>query len=170
MTPAPARNLFYRNNLFYAHYGKYHNRNHGTPPMAPGNVDYNVFNADRHQQLPILKYEAHGILDPKLKVNADQSLPAGSKAIDSGADLSKHFGAPLPGCPSQYFAGKAPDMGEPFTLPAGSTIMDMATAIHRQLAENLKFARIWGEGVYDGQNAPRNHILHDRDIVELHFD
>jgi ribosome-interacting GTPase 1 len=65
--------------------------------------------------------------------------------------------------------GKAPDMGEPFTLPAGSTIMDLATAIHRQLAEKLKFARIWGNGVYDGQNAQRSHILNDKDIIELHF-
>ncbi|MHC4062400.1 MAG: GTPase [Planctomycetota bacterium] len=65
--------------------------------------------------------------------------------------------------------GKKPDMNEPFTLSAGSTVMDLAGAVHRQLAENLRFARIWGTGVYDGQNAPRNHILHDKDIVELHF-
>jgi ribosome-interacting GTPase 1 len=65
--------------------------------------------------------------------------------------------------------GKKPDMNEPFTLPAGSTVMDLAGAVHRQLAENLRFARIWGTGVYDGQNAPRNHVLHDRDIIELHF-
>ena len=65
--------------------------------------------------------------------------------------------------------GKPADMDEPFTLPAGSTVMDLATAIHRQLAERLKFARIWGTGVYDGQNAQRNHILNDKDIIELHF-
>jgi ribosome-interacting GTPase 1 len=65
--------------------------------------------------------------------------------------------------------GKKPDMNEPFTLPAGSTVMDLAESVHRQLAENLRFARIWGTGVYDGQNAPRNHVLHDRDIIELHF-
>jgi ribosome-interacting GTPase 1 len=65
--------------------------------------------------------------------------------------------------------GKRADMDEPFTLPAGSTVMDMATAIHRELAEKLKFARIWGKGVYDGQNAQRNHVLNDKDIIELHF-
>jgi len=65
--------------------------------------------------------------------------------------------------------GKAADMGEPFTLPAGSTVMDLATAVHRQLAEKLRFARIWGTGVYPGQNAQRNHILNDKDIIELHF-
>jgi ribosome-interacting GTPase 1 len=65
--------------------------------------------------------------------------------------------------------GKKPDMNEPFTLPAGSTVMDLAGSVHRQLAENLRFARIWGTGVYDGQNAPRDHVLHDKDIIELHF-
>ena len=65
--------------------------------------------------------------------------------------------------------GKPADMTEPFTLPVGSTIMDLATHIHRHLAEKLKSARIWGTGVYDGQNAQRNHILNDKDIIELHF-
>ena len=65
--------------------------------------------------------------------------------------------------------GKKPDMNEPFTLPAGSTVMDLATDIHRELAEKLKSARIWGTGVYDGQNVQRNHVLNDKDIIELHF-
>jgi hypothetical protein len=65
--------------------------------------------------------------------------------------------------------GKPADMSEPFTLPAGATVMDLATAIHRELAGKLKFARIWGTGVYDGQNAQRNHVLNDKDIIELHF-
>lgn len=65
--------------------------------------------------------------------------------------------------------GKPADMSEPFTLPAGSTVMDLATDIHRQLAEKLKSAKIWGTGVYDGQNVQRNHILNDKDIIELHF-
>jgi ribosome-interacting GTPase 1 len=65
--------------------------------------------------------------------------------------------------------GKPADMSDPFTLPAGATVMDLATAIHRELAGKLKFARIWGTGVYDGQNAQRNHVLNDKDIIELHF-
>ncbi len=65
--------------------------------------------------------------------------------------------------------GKPADMTEPFTLRVGSTVMDLATVIHRQLAEKLKSARIWGTGVYDGQNVHRTHVLNDKDIVELHF-
>jgi ribosome-interacting GTPase 1 len=65
--------------------------------------------------------------------------------------------------------GKQPDMNEPFTIPAGSTVLDLARVIHRELAEKLKAARIWGTGVYEGQSVQRHHVLQDKDIVELHF-
>jgi ribosome-interacting GTPase 1 len=65
--------------------------------------------------------------------------------------------------------GKPVDMNDPFTLPTGSTVQDLARTIHRQMADKLKNARIWGTGVYDGQNVQLHHTLHDKDIVELHF-
>ena len=64
--------------------------------------------------------------------------------------------------------GKPADMDKPFILPRGSTVLDLAAAIHRDIAANLKRARIWGVGVYDGQPVQRDHILSDRDILELH--
>ena len=65
--------------------------------------------------------------------------------------------------------GLEPDMTEPFVMPKGSTVIDLARSIHRELAEKLKSARCWGSGVHDGQNVHRTHILCDRDIIELHF-
>ncbi len=62
-----------------------------------------------------------------------------------------------------------PDMKDPFTLKKGSTVQDLATLIHRELGEKLISARAWGTEVYDGQNVQKNHQLHDRDIIELHF-
>ena len=107
------------------------------------------------------------------------SVPIGRISAGNLADPRRH---PIPAgnlaeamiCPeSGYFAsvppGEPADMTEPFTLPVGSTVMDLAVAVHRQLAEKLKSARIWGTGVYDGQNAQRNHVLNDKDIIELHF-
>lgn len=61
------------------------------------------------------------------------------------------------------------DKSDPFTLPEGSTVEDLARLIHRDLAEKLKSVRCWGTGVHDGQNVQRTHVLHDKDIVELHF-
>jgi small GTP-binding protein len=64
--------------------------------------------------------------------------------------------------------GKPPDMGAPFSLPVGSTVVDLATLVHRDLATQLKTAKMWGTGVFDGQAVQRDHVLHDRDVVELH--
>jgi ribosome-interacting GTPase 1 len=65
--------------------------------------------------------------------------------------------------------GKPPDLQSPFTCPAGSTVLEMAALVHRDFAQGLKSARIWGTGVFDGQTVKRDHVLHDRDIVELHL-
>ena len=64
--------------------------------------------------------------------------------------------------------GKPADLTSPFTCPAGSTLVDMAALVHRDFAHHLKSARIWGTGVYDGQSVGRDHVLCDKDVVELH--
>jgi small GTP-binding protein len=64
--------------------------------------------------------------------------------------------------------GKPPDMASPYTCPAGSTLLELAGLVHRDFTEKLKSARIWGTGVYDGQTVTRDHVLHDKDVVELH--
>lgn len=65
--------------------------------------------------------------------------------------------------------GKPADYESPFTVPRNGTIEDLALQVHRELAENLKFARIWGESVHDGQSVGREHVLSDKDLVELHI-
>ena len=63
-----------------------------------------------------------------------------------------------------------PDMKEPFTLKRGSDVHDLAYHIHRELAKKLKTARAWNSpNIHDGQNVPREHILSDKEIIELHF-
>ena len=64
--------------------------------------------------------------------------------------------------------GKPPDMEAPFILPRGSTVLDMARAVHREFPDRLKFACVWGSAKFDGQQVHRDHVLVDRDIVELH--
>lgn len=64
--------------------------------------------------------------------------------------------------------GKPVDRQHPFTLPIGSTIADLAYHIHHDLADQFKYAKVWGSGVFDGQTVKRDHELHDTDIVELH--
>jgi ribosome-interacting GTPase 1 len=64
--------------------------------------------------------------------------------------------------------GKKPDFERPFVLPEGATIHDLAVHVHKEVAERLKFARIWGHAKFDGQQVDRHHVLADKDVVELH--
>ncbi len=64
--------------------------------------------------------------------------------------------------------GKPAEMRSPFTLPAGSTIADLARLIHRDLPETMKFARLWGHSRFEGQQVHKTEVLRDRDIVEIH--
>lgn len=66
--------------------------------------------------------------------------------------------------------GKKPDMERPFVLKRGSTVMDLAAVIHKDVAATFRFARIWGSARFDGQPVERDHLLADRDIVEIHAD
>lgn len=63
---------------------------------------------------------------------------------------------------------KEPDMEKPFTVRRGRTVLDVAEQIHKDLATNFKFARVWGHGVHDGTPVKGDHVVHDRDIVEIH--
>ncbi len=64
--------------------------------------------------------------------------------------------------------GKKPETDRPFVLAQGSTVIDLARIIHKDLVENYRFARIWGSARFDGQPVERNHVLEDGDIVEIH--
>jgi ribosome-interacting GTPase 1 len=63
--------------------------------------------------------------------------------------------------------GKKPEMGSPFVLKRGSTVADFAAKVHHDFLAQLASARVWGEGVRDGQLAGRDHPLNDGDVVEL---
>jgi ribosome-interacting GTPase 1 len=65
--------------------------------------------------------------------------------------------------------GKKADFEDPVILKIGSTPLDAARAIHKDFAFNLKYARIWGTGVYDGQMVQKDFVLKDGHVVEFHI-
>ncbi|HSD28982.1 MAG TPA: GTPase, partial [Vicinamibacteria bacterium] len=66
--------------------------------------------------------------------------------------------------------GHPPDMGRPFTLRGGGTVRDVAQQVHRGMAAELKFARVWGGSAeFEGQQVSAAHVVRDRDVVELHW-
>ena len=64
--------------------------------------------------------------------------------------------------------GQAPDMGRPFTVRRGQTVADVAELIHRDIAATFRYARLWGEGSFDGQQVGADHEVADGDVLELH--
>jgi ribosome-interacting GTPase 1 len=64
--------------------------------------------------------------------------------------------------------GRKADMGRPFTVFRGDTVLDVARLVHRDLVKTFKFARIWGSAKFDGQQVGRDHRVSDGDVVELH--
>lgn len=64
--------------------------------------------------------------------------------------------------------GKPPDLTDPFVLPYGADLHALAHKVFRGLEHQIKSARIWGSSVADGQQVHLDHVLQDKDVVELH--
>jgi len=64
--------------------------------------------------------------------------------------------------------GKEVDFTDPIVLPTGSTIKDAALGLHKDFAQRLKFAKIWGKGKHDGQRVKADFPVIDGDIIEFH--
>ena len=63
---------------------------------------------------------------------------------------------------------KEPDPN-PLILREGATVLDAAKRIHKDLARKFKYAKIWGPSAkYPGQRVGGDHVLKDKDIVEIH--
>ena len=65
--------------------------------------------------------------------------------------------------------GKIANFNKPVVVTRGTTLIELATGIHKDFAENLKYARVWGPTTFDGQRIAKDYILNDEDIVELHL-
>jgi 50S ribosomal subunit-associated GTPase HflX len=64
--------------------------------------------------------------------------------------------------------GRPPDLDRPFTLRRGQTVEDVAELVHKDIAQSLKYARVWGKSGFDGQHVGRHHPVADGDAIELH--
>jgi ribosome-interacting GTPase 1 len=65
--------------------------------------------------------------------------------------------------------GKPADTDKPFTVRRSDTVLDVARLVHKDVARGLKFARMWGVDVFDGQQVGPEHLVTDGDLVELHI-
>jgi uncharacterized protein len=98
---------------------------------------------------------------PVLTVSAvsDSNLDALRRALYDGLSVLRVY---------TKSPGKKPEVDAPFVLKQGATILDVAEAVHKDIAAALKFARVWGADKFDGQRATRDYVVHDGDVIELH--
>ncbi len=66
--------------------------------------------------------------------------------------------------------GKKAELTKPYVLHRGQTVIDAARLVHKDFAENLKFARLYRlSSDRDGLMVERSHLVEDGDILELHM-
>jgi len=106
--------------------------------------------------------ERYGDLCPCISVSAlkKENIEELKRAIFEISGIIRIYSKP---------PGKESDLTMPFTIPSGSTVLDLAGLVHKEFVSNLKFARIWGSAKFDGQRVEKNYVLKDRDIVEFHL-
>lgn len=98
-----------------------------------------------------------------LKVDCDrpETLEPAREFIYQHLDVIRAYGKE---------SGKPVDQKDPFVLPTGATVEELAVRIHRDLAQKLQYARIWSkDGSKDGLRVPRDYSLNEGDVVQLYF-
>ena len=40
--------------------------------------------------------------------------------------------------------------------------------LHKDFARKMKYAKIWGEGKFEGQRVQKDFVLSDGDVLEFH--
>ena len=89
----------------------------------------------------------------------DESLDAFKEMVFKALSIMRVYTKPV---------GKEADFSNPVILPIGGTVEEVAFDLHKDFAEKFKFAKVWGEGKFDGQRVQRDFHLSDGDIVEFH--
>ena len=66
--------------------------------------------------------------------------------------------------------GQIPDITEPVIMKKdkGCTVHDFCRKIHKTLADNFKYAWVWGTSVkFNPQKVGKDHKLQDEDVVQI---
>jgi ribosome-interacting GTPase 1 len=105
--------------------------------------------------------ELAGVHFPAFAVSAKsgQSIERLAPFVFSGLGIVRVYTKP---------PGQPPDRTRPFIVRWGNTVSDVARLVHQDVAQSLKFARLWGSGAFDGQQVGPDHAVADGDVVEMH--
>lgn len=109
-----------------------------------------------------------GALDRLRALAPDLPVIGVSIIDDDSLDAFKEAVWRLTGLIRVYLRHNGRVEAEPLALEAGSTVADVARAIHKDLAATSRTARLWGPSArFDGQQVGREHRVQDGDAVEI---
>jgi ribosome-interacting GTPase 1 len=95
-----------------------------------------------------------------ISVNSQRNFENLKKKIFESLEIIRIYSKP---------PGKDVDLTKPFVIKKGTTLEEFAGKVHHDFQQKLKTARVWGSTVFDGQLVGKEHILQDKDVVELHL-
>jgi len=115
---------------------------------------------DAKDALEILR-ELYGARFPILPVSAEsgEGLEEMGRALFDLLELVRVY---------TKIPGKKLEPTAPYVLKRGTRLMDLAALVHHDFVTQLKYARVWGHGRFEGQMVNREYLLEDRDVIELH--
>jgi small GTP-binding protein len=105
----------------------------------------------------------------RLRVDVPDLAVLGVSVLDDGSlDALKHAIWDLTGLIRVFLKPDGRGDSEPLPVRRGSSIAEVAAAIHKDLARDCHGARVWGASArFDGQRVGRDHIVQDGDRVEI---
>ncbi len=63
--------------------------------------------------------------------------------------------------------GKQPNFDQPIVIHRGAQLSDICREIHKDFEKDLKYARVWGSGKFEGQRVQRDYIVCEGDVFEF---
>lgn len=64
--------------------------------------------------------------------------------------------------------GSEPDLQSPMVLKKNSTVSELANHLHKDLAKNLRHAKLYGKNAkFPGQRIQKEYVLQHQDIIEI---
>lgn len=66
--------------------------------------------------------------------------------------------------------GKEADLQIPLIIPRASKIENICNKLHKDFVSKFKFCRVWGKSSkFPGQKLMLDHVVEDKDVVEIHL-
>ncbi|VVB98693.1 GTPase Obg [uncultured archaeon] len=63
--------------------------------------------------------------------------------------------------------GAEADLNTPMCVKEGSTVSDIAGLVHKEMADRVKYAKVWGSSKLEVQRVGKEYRLKDGDIVDI---